>query len=350
MKKKFLSTLCSTCENVAATLDYHDALNSLVKNSAECLDAKACSLRLLDKTGKTLEIAATYGLSQAYIEKGPIEVIKSPLDKEVLEDRVVQVRDVTNDSRIPYPEEMKKEGIRSILSIPLTFQDRLLGLLRIYSQSERVFSEDDIIIIRTFASQGGAVINNAKRYARLKSINELGKIITSQLDIQKVLNTICQSAADAMNAKGISLQLVNNDTGKLEDAASFGLSEDFKQKTTVENDEFIKECLKGNDVIIEKAKEDQRVPYPAELEKEGIQSSICLPLKLKNRVIGTLRIFTAYSYKSEKEDLEFLAILCDFGIVAIENARLYTHVKRDYEDLQKDVWKWYDWGERQPQI
>jgi hypothetical protein len=42
--------------------------------------------------------------------------------------------------------------------------------------------------------------------------------------------------------------------------------------------------------------------------------------------------------------------LADFGTVAIENARLYEHVRRDYEDLTKDVWKWYGWGEHKPQI
>jgi len=48
--------------------------------------------------------------------------------------------------------------------------------------------------------------------------------------------------------------------------------------------------------------------------------------------------------------MEFLSTLADFGVTAMENARLYEHVRRDYEDLTKDVWKWYGWGEHPPTI
>lgn len=183
-KMKYLSSLCQACENVAITLDYNEALSSLVKNAAHCLNAKASSIRLIDKTGKILEIAATYGLSRRYLRKGPVEIARSPIDKRVLQGKIVQIKDVTKDQLFQYPREAKKEGIKSVLCLPLKCRERLLAVLRIYSDKERVFSDEEITIVSTFASQGAAVIKNAQRYQRLKSLSALGKTITSQLEIK----------------------------------------------------------------------------------------------------------------------------------------------------------------------
>lgn len=349
-QKRVVSELCSICESIVSTLDYSEALYSLVKNATNCLKAKASSIRLLDRAGETLEIAATFGLSEAYLNKGPVEIAKDPLDRLILSGQVVQIKDVTKDNRFQYPEEAEKEGIKSILCLPLRCRVRLLGVLRIYTGKEHVFTDEEVAFVSTLAMQGGAVIRNAQIYKRIKSLNGIGKTIASHLDIRKVLEAICYDAANDMSAKGAVIMLINRDTGQLEITATFGLSERFIHKGHVRVDESISDCLKGKDIVIEDAVKNKRIQYPEAVEQEGIKSIICIPLKLKDRIIGTLRIYTAYSYKLNQEDLEFLDILAEFGVVAIENARLYEHIKRDYEDLTKDVWNWYAWGKRQPRI
>lgn len=349
-QRRFLSALCSTCENVTSTLDHHEALRSVVEKAAQCLKAKASSIRLVDKTGERLEIAATYGLSQKYLKKGPVDLAKSLLDRTVLGGNVLQIKDVTKDKRFQYGAEAKKEGIRSVLCVPLKFRNRMLGVLRIYTGTTHLFTDEEIIFMETFAAQGAVVIKNSQRYRRLKTLNEIGRNITSQLDIQSVLTMICAHATRDMSAKGAAIMLISRDTGQLEAVATHGLSDRFIHKGPVRADKSIRECLEGKSVVIEDTARDRRIQYPAELKREGIKSLICTPLKLKGGAIGTLRIYTGYNYTYDQEDLEFLDILGDFGVVALENARLYEHIKRDYEDLTKDVWKWYDWGKRSPRI
>jgi GAF domain-containing protein len=144
--------------------------------------------------------------------------------------------------------------------------------------------------------------------------------------------------------------LVNRDTGQLEVAATHGLSGHFTRKGPVIVDKSVCECLRGKEVVIEDTSRDRRLQYPRALKKEGVKSLICIPLKLKGRMVGTLRVYMGYRYAYDREDLEFLNILGDFGVVALENARLYEHTKRAYQDLTEDVWKWYGWGTRQPKL
>ncbi|MCX6356195.1 MAG: GAF domain-containing protein [Candidatus Aureabacteria bacterium] len=349
-QEKLLSNLCTTCKNVISTLDYHEALLALVKNVTQCLQAKASSVRLLDRSGKALKAAAVFGLSQSYVAKGLVEIDKSPIDKLALKGKVVQVRDVGKNKLLQYPQQAKREGIKSVLCIPLEYQKQLLGVLRIYSDKERVFRRDEIAFVTTVATQGAAVIKNAQRYDRLKSLNAIGKTITSQLEITKILDSVCQNATDNMSAKGASILLINKDTGQLEIVATYGLRSSFIQKGPIKADKSIADCFKGRIVVIKDTSKDKRIQYPGAAQKEGVTSIICLPLISKDRTIGALRVYTAYEYRLNQEDLEFLGALADFGAVAIENARLYEHIKSDYEDLTKDVWKWYGWGERQPRI
>jgi len=349
-RKTYLTALCSVCQNIISEVEYGKVLSSLVKNATVCLQAKASSVRLLDRSGQTLEIAAVHGLSKAYLKKGPVEVAKSPIDKQALKGEPVQISDVTKDKRFQYPKEAKKEGVKSVICVPLKCKERLLGVLRVYTNKERVFNDEEVTFIRTLALQGAAVIRHSQRYQRLKNLNLIGKAVTSQLKAKKIPYLICRGAAEEMYAKGASLMLINKETGQLEVVASFGLSEEFVSKGPVKADKSINECLKNKNVVIADAVKDKRIQYPKAIKKEGIRSIICIPFKLRDKVIGALRVYTGYSYQANTEDIEFLSTLADFGVTAMENARLYEHVRRDYEDLTKDVWKWYGWGEHPPTI
>jgi GAF domain-containing protein len=349
-EKEYLTALCTVCRNIISEFEYNNVLSSLVEGAAGCLNAKASSVRLLDRSGQILEVAAVEGLSGSYLDKGPVEVEKSPIDKQALQGKTVQIKNVAKDKRYQYRQQAKKEGIKSVLCVPLRCKERMLGILRIYTDQERVFEDEEVTFIRTLALQGAAAIRNSQRYQRLKNLNLIGKAFTSELKTKRIPQLICQSAAEEMYARGASLMMINNQTSELESVADYGLSEEFKGKGPVETDKSIKECLKGREVVIADAAKDKRIQYPKAVKKEGIRSIICIPLKLRDKVVGALRVYTGYAYQSNEEDMEFLATLADFGVTAMENARLYEHIKRDYENLTKDVWKWYGWGEHPPRV
>ena len=131
---------------------------------------------------------------------------------------------------------------------------------------------------------------------------------------------------------------------------SYNLSDEFIRKGSIEADTSIIKCLKSSDIVITDADEDKTIKWPQTIEKEGIKSVICIPFKFNDKVIGALSVYTAYKYHPTTEDTEFLNTLADFCVIAMENARLYEHIKRDYEDLKIDVWNWYDWGQHPPRV
>ena len=152
---------------MAASLDIDMILDTLTKDVSEALDVKAASIRLLDEDRTTLRLAASHGLSEDYLQKGPVSKEKSI--NETLKGRPVMVRDVSRDSGVKYREEKRREGIVSILSVPIMSKDEVIGVLRLYSATPREFTEEEVQFASALALFGGIAIRNVKLYSRLES-------------------------------------------------------------------------------------------------------------------------------------------------------------------------------------
>lgn len=156
---------------VGSTLELPQVLNRLVESTALAMGVRACSIRLLDITGRKLDPVAVYGLSKAYLEKGPVDPEDNPLAREVLSGKVVNVPDAPNSPLIQYPEEARHEGIRSMLSAPLTGKDGPLGILRAYAIEPNRFTPDDEQFLAAIAAQGSIAIENAIAYHAIETLD-----------------------------------------------------------------------------------------------------------------------------------------------------------------------------------
>jgi GAF domain-containing protein len=109
---------------------------------------------------------ASYGLSEKYLDRGPLSVEKSMAD--TLKGKPVVIKDATSDKRVQYRKEKEEEGIVSILSLPIMAKEEVIGALRLYSGVKREFTEDEIMLVTALAHQGGLAIQNASMYLMLQ--------------------------------------------------------------------------------------------------------------------------------------------------------------------------------------
>jgi len=154
-------------KNMNSSLDIKSVLQTLTKDVAKALKMKGSSIRLLEEDTKELKLVASYGLSQEYLNKGPISSEKSI--SKALEGEPVIVADATTDMGVQYKEEKKKEGIVSILCVPIMGRDRAIGVMRLYSSTRRSFSQEEVMMVSALAQQGGLAIQNASMYLMLEN-------------------------------------------------------------------------------------------------------------------------------------------------------------------------------------
>ena len=115
---------------------------------------------MINQTTNELELLACKGLSDQFLAKGSPHTDKSI--QEALKGLPVLIADTYNDQRIEYPVETVDEGIASILSLPIIAQNRVIGVLRVYSAKTRAYSQEDVIFLSAVAEIAGIVIMNAR--------------------------------------------------------------------------------------------------------------------------------------------------------------------------------------------
>ena len=165
-EKAYSNSLLEVVKAVNSTLDRQEVLNLLVSNVTQVMGLKASAIRLLDPRKENLELVASHGLSEQYLNKGPVDADKSISD--AMEGKTISVYNVIEDPRAQYPNEAKAEGIASIVSVPMRIKGRIIGVMRLYTPEFREFSEDEINSAEVLAEIGAIAIENAKMYERIK--------------------------------------------------------------------------------------------------------------------------------------------------------------------------------------
>jgi len=166
--KDYYTALYQAALTISSSLELDPVLQSVVKSITEAMEVKACAVRLLDPRTGQLQYNAGYGLSGDYLAKGPVDVEHSPIDSEALRGAPVIIPDVAEDSRFQYKEAARREGIVSVLCVPLEVHGRAIGVMRVYTSQPCTFHEDDIQFLTVLASLSALAIENASLYESLK--------------------------------------------------------------------------------------------------------------------------------------------------------------------------------------
>jgi signal transduction protein with GAF and PtsI domain len=350
--KKTEPQMCRLCGELAKSPDLATTLEVLAKNITIIMGVKGCTIRYLDEKKQTLEIMAAYGLSKTYLGKGPVSIAQSPVDRKVLQGKVISTKDIRKEKHVLYTDQAKREGIRSVLSVPLMTATKPIGVIRIYTDTPHDFTPEETDKCRALASLGGVLADKAKMESEMQTLMRISRSITSTLSLEEVLQMIVEHAATTLGMKAASLRLLNEDRETLEVKAAYGLSRAYLEKGPVEVKKSIidRECLQCRVVAVRDIKKEKKLQYPRDLSKEGIAALLSLPLTVRGTAIGVLRVYASTPYTFSESDIEFLSALACHGAIAIENARLYEHIRNEYKELAQDVWKWYDWGERFPKL
>jgi len=162
-------SLLEISRSINSSLDLDETLQAITKQSVELTTADACSIRLLDGSDGELVYAKTWGLSDAYQQKGPLTMHDDPLLQQSLRGIDVVISDVRRTANIQYREEMLAEGILSVLILPLRTGTGVIGLLKLYRKRRAGFSARDKRVADAFAEQAAIAIQNARLYASIRA-------------------------------------------------------------------------------------------------------------------------------------------------------------------------------------
>lgn len=152
--------------SINSSLDIKEILRKLTADLGASLGMKGVAIRLLNKEDETLNLVASHGLSENFLNKGPVSAAKCLAHALKGETQVIE--DVETSEEIQYRTEPLEEGIVSMLCVPIRSKDEIIGVLRLYSDVKRDIPEDTIMLVNALAHQGGLAIQNASMLMMLQ--------------------------------------------------------------------------------------------------------------------------------------------------------------------------------------
>jgi len=142
--------------------DLQTVLNRIVAETARVMQCPYASIRLYDPKTNELTIKAVHNLSPEYLGKGAVVRSASAICDEALRGRVVYVEDAGSDPRVQYPDEIRREGIVSMLTAGMIYRGQPVGILRVYTDRRRRFRKAQRDLLRAVAYQAATAIVHAQ--------------------------------------------------------------------------------------------------------------------------------------------------------------------------------------------
>ncbi len=326
-----------------------ELLEQVAKALAEYLQLRGCHFRLLSRDQKVLEHVASYGLSETFLAKGPVDAERSVA--EALKGRTVEVFDCTTDPRMQYPLECAQEGLASLLTVPLRTRGQVIGMMRLFTAEPKKFSSQEREIIEVAASFCASAIVHSMFHGILAHVTE---VIRTSLELSQVLQAIVRVVSEDLRCKGCTLHLCHGEGGALELGAAFGVGEGLLAKIREDPGPRAQKALKGECVPVIDAPHAVDVPYFQELAAEGVSSMLYVPLLSRNQAVGVLCVYTYLPYEFSEDEIYLLTSIGEQCALAIRNAQMYESIKHRYDDVVVDFQRWFEhyciYPDRQQQV
>ena len=172
LKARLFESLANVSRTINSTLNLGDALNVVTREACLLMHAKMCSLMLLDETREWLDLRASHGAGEAYTSKPRLSISESLLGVVARRRKPMQVGNVQVSNRYQNVEVARREGLVSLLSVPLQFGGEVIGTLSVYTGTTYNFSNEEIRILSAMAELSAIAIEKARLYERIVDVEE----------------------------------------------------------------------------------------------------------------------------------------------------------------------------------
>jgi signal transduction histidine kinase len=171
-KARLFETLVRVGQTISSTLNLDEALPVITEQACALMDAKMCSVLLLDESREWLDLKACHGAGDAYLRKPRLSVADSFIGVVIRRRKPLQEENVQHSGRYQNVAMAREEGLVSLLSVPLVFSGQTIGALNLYTATAHSFSNEEVRIVSALADLSAVAIEKARLYERVVDVEE----------------------------------------------------------------------------------------------------------------------------------------------------------------------------------
>jgi len=172
LKARLLETLVSVSRSINSALHVDEALQLITQEACKLMDARMCSLLMLDPTGEWLDLRASFGAGASYLNKPRLSADESFMGIVVRRKKPMQLENVQTSALYQNVSIAQREELVSLLSAPLVFAGQAIGTLNVYTGEPRSFSNEEVHILTALTELSAIAIEKARLYDRVVDVEE----------------------------------------------------------------------------------------------------------------------------------------------------------------------------------
>lgn len=331
-----LATLNQIAGVVSRSLDLNDILRDALGKTLQVMEIEAGGIYLLDEETGLLNVAAYEGVSKHFVRGiDGLKLGENFSGQVAQEGKPLVVTDVATDTRLSRPA-VRDEGFSSLAVVPLSSRGRVLGTMFTAARSTRDFTSQDVELLSSIGSQIAVAVENARLFAaqqrraeQFRLISEVGRRITSILDVDELLDEIVRLVNETLGYYLVGIGLVEEGYVVMRTGAG----------ACWEDPNFVAPKLKigkegitgwvvgrGEPLVVTDVAYEDRFYFMEEASET--RSELAVPIRTKDAVIGVLDVQSDRINAFDESDLVVLQSLAAQAAIAIDNARLYEQARQ----------------------
>jgi signal transduction histidine kinase len=341
--------------------DLTPVFETMLANAARLCNAELGILFLWD--GEAFQPAALRGTAPAfteYLSRAPIRATpNSGLGRIVTEKRPIHSADVTADDAYEEREPLRVAtvelgGARTFLAVPMLKESTLRGAFTIYRQEVHPFTDKQIALVQTFADQAVIAIENvrlfkeleertgalARSVGELQALDEVGRAVSSTLDLQTVLTTIVTRAVELTGTASGTIYEYDEAAQELQLRTTHGvdgaLSEAQRALQIRIGEGAVGQAVQTRTPVQVSDIQDERYDTRIKplLVQRGYRSVLAVPLLVEERILGVLVVLRREAGEFSSQTVNLLQAFATQSALAIQNARLFREIEDKGHQLE----------------
>jgi signal transduction histidine kinase len=341
-----LSALYSVTATVSQSLDLDLILKEAIGKVLEALGFEAGRIFLLDREGRRLAMRVAVGLPEEYLPSLPYALGEGIIGRVAATGEPFVLEDMQTDPEfrgLVRGKQALESGFHANVTLPIRAREKILGVLNLLSYRPYSFQPEQIQFFTSMVSQIGVALENGRLFEEVKEkssvlegLLKVNRDMAAILDRGNLLSRIAEQARNLLRVDSVSFRMIEGEA-TVRIAYAGEPAHTFMEKAARGESLSDRVLLADRPLIIEKLLEDTGIPEQVleAFRRAGYQSFLGVPLRMHDRVIGTVNFYSKGKRSFSPDDVEIVRAFGDQAAVAITNATLFAELKKKTDELER---------------